>query len=128
MKIKTQYKYIYELFLLNNNNKSELKNLYIDLLATKNSNILKLIILKPQIFVNITYRLSKYFKKNILTFPFYLIFYLMHYFVCAILSIQLLQVEAGNGLVLLICTIIFTGKAVLGSFVTIYHCCTVGTN
>ena len=22
----------------------------------------------------------------------------------------------------------FTGKAVLGSFVTIYHCCTVGTN
>ena len=130
MNIKTQYKYIYELFLLNNDNKSELKNLYIDLLATKNSNILKLIILKPQIFVNITYRLSKYFKKNILTFPFYLIFYLMHYFVCAILSIQLpLNVKAGPGLVFAHPgTIIFTGKAVLGSFVTIYHCCTVGTN
>ena len=70
MNIKTQYKYIYELFLLNNNNKSELKNLYIDLLATKNSNILKLIILKPQIFVNITYRLSKYFKKIFLLFLF----------------------------------------------------------
>ena len=70
MKIKTEYKYIYELFLLNNNN-SELKNLYIDLLATKNTNILKLIILKPQISVIITFRLSKYFKK---TFFFFLLF------------------------------------------------------
>ena len=38
MNIKSEYKYIYELFLLNNHNNSELKNLYIDLLATKNSN------------------------------------------------------------------------------------------
>ena len=42
----------------------ELKNLYIDLIATKNNNFLKLIILKPQILINITFRLSKHFKKN----------------------------------------------------------------
>ena len=86
MKIKTEYKYIYELFLLNDNN-SELRNLHIDLLATKNRNFFRLIIRKPQILLIITFRLSKYFKKNIL-FPFYLIFYLMHLCVCN-LSIQL---------------------------------------
>ena len=68
MNIKSEYKYIYELFLLNNHDNSELKNLYIDLLATKNSNF-KIIYSKPQVFVNITYRLSKYFKKYF-TFPF----------------------------------------------------------
>ncbi len=129
MKIKTEYKYIYELFLLNDNN-SELRNLYIDLLATKNRNFFRLIIRKPQILLIITFRLCKYFKKNILFFPFYLIFYIMHYFTCAILSIQLpITVKAGPGLVFAHPgTIVLSENAVLGSFVTIYHCCTIGTN
>ena len=42
-------------------------------------------ILKPQILVNITYRLCKYFKSYTLTFPFYIIFYLIHYIVCCVL-------------------------------------------
>tara|TARA_A100001011_G_scaffold135094_1_gene142424 strand:- start:6588 stop:6914 length:327 start_codon:yes stop_codon:yes gene_type:complete len=46
-----------------------------------------------------------------------------------ILSIQLpLNVKAGPGLIFAHPgTIVFTRNAKLGSFVTIYHCCTIGT-
>lgn len=130
MKINIKFRYIYELFLLDHDYSSELKNLYIDLIATKNNNFLKLIILKPQILINITFRLSKHFKKNIFTFPIYLFFYVLHYIFCAILTIQLpIDVKAGPGLVFAHPgTIVFTGKADIGSFVTIYHCCTIGMN
>ena len=127
--IKCKYYYIYELFLLKHNYDNELSNLYIDLIATKNCNIFKLLLVKPQVIVNITYRLSKYLKKYKLLLFLYWVFSFVHYVACMVLSIQLpLDVEAGPGLIFAHPgTIIFTKRAKLGSFVTIYHCCTIGT-
>lgn len=124
-----KFKYIYELFLINHDFNSEISNLMIDIAATKNSNFFKLILKKPQILVNITYRLSKYFKKKKFTFPLYYFLAPVHYLFCLLTSIQLpLRLEAGPGLIIAHPgTIIFSEKAKLGSFVTIYHCCTVGT-
>ena len=126
--LKCPHKYIYELFLIKNSN-NELQNLYIDILATKNSNFLNLLLKKPQILVNISFRLSKFFKNNKIFYPLYFIMYFFHYLFCFLTSIQLpLNVEAGPGLIFAHPgTIVFTSKAKLGSFVTIYHCCTVGT-
>ncbi len=61
--------------------------------------------------------------------PLYWVLYPMHYFFCMLTSIQLpLNVQAGPGLIFAHPgTIVFTGRAKLGSFVTIYHCCTIGT-
>ena len=129
MNVKCPYKYIYELFSTGYNNSNELSNLYIDILATKNCNFLKLVLTKPQILVNISFRLSKFFKKSKIFYPFYFIMYFFHYLFCLLTSIQLpLEVEAGPGLIFAHPgTIVFTGRAKLGSFVTIYHCCTIGT-
>ena len=127
--IKCDYKYIYELFIENHKFKNELSNLYIDILATKNCNFIKLLITKPQILVNISFRLAKFFKNYKILYPIYLLLYVLHYIFCMLTSIQLpLNVEAGPGLIFAHPgTIVFTGKAKLGSFVTVYHCCTIGT-
>lgn len=127
--VKCPNKYIYELFLTDHNDGNELRNLYIDILATKNCNFIKLILTKPQIIVNITFRLCKFFKNNKIFYPVYFIMYFFHYFFCLLTSIQLpLAVSAGPGLIFAHPgTIVFTGRAKLGSFVTIYHCCTIGT-
>ena len=56
--------------------------------------------------------------------------FFIHHIFCLLTSIQIpLNVEAGPGLVFAHPgTIVLTGKAKLGAFVTIYHCCTIGTN
>jgi serine acetyltransferase len=127
--IECEYKYIYELFIPEDNSLNELQKLYIDILATKNCNIFKLILVKPQILVNISFRISKFFKKYKILYPLYLFMFFIHHIFCLLTSIHLpLTVQAGPGLIFAHPgTIIFTGKAKLGSFVTIYHCCTIGT-
>jgi len=127
--LKCDYKYIYELFIPENNSLNELQKLYIDIIATKNCNIFKLILTKPQILVNISYRVSKFLKKYKLLYPLYLIMFVIHHIFCLFTSIQLpLDVEAGPGLIFAHPgTIVFTGRAKLGAFVTVYHCCTIGT-
>jgi len=129
MNINCDYKYIYELFIENHNNKNELSNLYIDILATKNCNFIKLLTTKPQILVNISFRITKFIKNYKILYPIYLLCYFIHSVFCLLTSIQLpLDVKAGPGLIFAHPgTIVFTGKATLGSFVTIYHCCTIGT-
>ena len=115
--------------MIGHNPLNELSNLYIDLVATKNCNLIKLLLIKPQVLVNISYRLARYFKKYKLLIIFYWFIAFLHYLVCMILSIQLpLSVQIGPGLIFAHPgTIVFTRNAKLGSFVTIYHCCTIGT-
>ncbi len=127
--IKCEYKYIYELFVEEDKNYNELYSLYIDILATKNCNFIKLLLTKPQILVNISFRLSKFIKNYKLLYPLYLILFFVHHIFCLITSIQLpLNVKAGPGLIFAHSgTIVITGRAKLGAFVTIYHCCTIGT-
>ena len=127
--IMCDYKYVYELFLSENNNLSELDKLYIDIIATKNCNFFKLILTKPQILVNISFRIAKFLKNYKLFYPLYLIMFFIHHIFCLLTSIQLpLDVDAGPGLIFAHPgTIVFTGRAKLGNFVTIYHCCTIGT-
>ena len=128
-KINFKFFYIYEFFLNNHNKENELANLYIDLIASKSSNLFKLLLIKPQLLVNITFRFSKFFKKYKITFFLYWFFAFFHYLFCMLLSIQLpLGVRAGPGLIIAHPgTIVFTKRTKLGSFVTIYHSCTLGT-
>lgn len=128
LKLNIDFKYVYELFLINHDLTDELANLKIDILATKNVNLFELFFRKPQIFLNITYRISRLCKKRKITFPIYVIFYVLHYLVCLLTSIQMpVNMKAGPGLIIAHPgSIVFSEKAILGSFVTIYQCCTIG--
>jgi serine acetyltransferase len=127
--IKSKYKYIYEIFIEEDKEYNELFNLYIDIIATKNFNLLKLLFVKPQILVNISFRIAKFIKNYKFLYPFYLILFAIHHLFCLLTSIQLpLNVKAGPGLIFAHSgTIVITGRAKLGAFVTIYHGCTIGT-
>lgn len=123
--------YFYELFLPESNEKlSHLEMLKIDIMATKNNNWLVFLFNKPQILVNITYRLTHWFKENKILFPFYYLFWVLHSLTCIIFSIQLpANTPIGPGLVFAhYGTIVFTARARIGAFFTIYHGCTVGTD
>jgi serine O-acetyltransferase len=130
-----QYKgeviYIYELFLPSGDFKStHIESLLIDIAATKNTSWIKFLILKPQIIINITYRLANWARESKWSFILYLLIAPIHYFFCLVLSIQLpLKTIIGPGLIFAhYGTIVFTERAKIGAFFTIYHGCTVGTN
>lgn len=129
MKCKSTVFYIYELFFDPDKQIGELEKLYIDIQATKNSNLFKLFITKPQVLVNVSYRLCRALRPNIMLRPLYWSVWILHYLLCWITSIQLpVNFDAGPGLVFAHPgTIILTGRASVGAFFTIYHCCTVGT-
>ena len=57
-----------------------------------------------------------------------IIFFVLHYLVCLLTSIQMpINMKAGPGLIIAHPdSIVFSEKATLGSFVTIYQCCTIG--
>jgi serine O-acetyltransferase len=123
--------YIYELFIPEANTQlTELEALAIDIAVTKNSSWPLFLLLKPQILVNVTFRLGNWLSGRALLFPFYLLAFLLHQLVCLLFSIQLpLKTPIGPGLLFAhYGTIVFTKRARIGSFFTIYHGCTVGTN
>jgi serine acetyltransferase len=121
--------YIYELFLPEEGGMSQLEMLKIDILATQNDPLPLLVMKKPQVLVNISYRLARHLQGKPILWPLYAITFVLHYIVCWLTSIQLpLETEIGAGFIIAHPgTIVFTGRAKLGAFVTIYHCCTVGT-
>lgn len=129
MKYKSAIFYIYELFFDPDQHIGELEKLYLDIQATKNSNLFKLFITKPQVMVNVSYRLCRALRSKIMLRPLYWPMWFLHYLLCWITSIQLpLDFDAGPGLVFAHPgTIVLTGRASVGAFFTIYHCCTVGT-
>ena len=73
-------------FLNNHNKENELANLYLDLIASKSSNLFKLLLIKPQLLVNITFRFSKFFKKYKITF--FYIGFLHSFTICFVCSYQ----------------------------------------
>ena len=127
--VSCEYFYIYELFTSSEDRLSQLEMLQIDILATKNDPFPILLLKKPQILVNISYRLARFFKDKPIFFPLYVLFFVFHYFVCWVTSVQLpLETEIGPGFIIAHPgTIVVTGRARIGSFVTLYHCCTIGT-
>ena len=123
--------YIYELIAeIYKDSSNELDFLKLDIIAVKNSNIIRLLIDKPQILVNITFRTARYLSKYWYLTPVYWVMYLIHAFVCLLTSVQLpLKTEIGPGFgIAHYGTIVFSQRAKIGSFFTIYHGCTVGTN
>jgi serine acetyltransferase len=122
--------YIYELFLEKEHEMSEFEKLAIDISATRNKAWPIFIFEKPQILVNISFRTGRWLAERPLLLPFYWLFWIIHHLFSAVLGIQLpLATEIGPGLVFAhFGTIVFTARARIGAFFTIYHCCTVGTN
>lgn len=123
--------YIYELFLPENGDRlNELRALAVDIAVTKNDIWPIFLLKKPQILVNITFRIGNWARVGGWKLPLYWQFYVLHHFVCLLLSIQLpLGTPIGPGLLFAhFGTIVFTKRAKIGSFFTIYHGCTVGTN
>ena len=100
MKCKSTVFYIYELFFDPDKQIGELEKLYIDIQATKNGNLFKLFITKPQVLVNVSYRLCRALQPNIMLRPLYWPVWILHYLLCWITSIQLpVNFDAGPGLV-----------------------------
>lgn len=123
--------YVYELFLPEGGAElSELQKLAIDIAVTKNDPWLRFLFLKPQVMVNVTFRLGNWAARRPLLLPLYLLLFILHQFYCLITSIQLpLGTPIGPGLLFAhYGTIVFTRRARIGAFFTVYHGCTVGTN
>lgn len=123
--------YIYELFLPEGDIRlNELQCLAIDIAITKNNSWPLFLLLKPQILVNVTFRIGNWASEGALLRPLYWLFFLLHQLVCVVFSIQLpLRTSIGPGLLFAhYGTIVFTQRSRIGSFFTIYHGCTVGTN
>lgn len=131
MGFKGEIFYIYEIIgEVYKTSSNDLEFLRLDILATQNSHLLRLLIDKPQIWVNITFRLATYLSKKPYLRPLYWIFYVLHAFICLLTSVQLpLGTKIGPGFVIAhYGTIVFSKRAKIGSFFNIYHGCTVGTN
>lgn len=123
--------YIYELIAeIYKDSKNDFEYLLLDILAVKNTNIFRLLIDKPQIFVNITFRTANFCKNRWFLLPLYWILYFLHAIVCVWLGVQLpIATSIGPGFgIAHYGTIVFSARAKIGSFFTIYHGCTVGTN
>ncbi|NKB55239.1 MAG: hypothetical protein GKS00_02785 [Alphaproteobacteria bacterium] len=121
--------YIYQLLLPTQDSMSELDMLSIDLVANRFTWRSCLPMKRPQVLVNITYRLARHFRARKSAWPIYSAFAFLHYLACWSTSIELpLETEIGPGLIFVHPgTIVFSARARLGAFVSIYHCCTVGT-
>lgn len=123
--------YVYDLFLpCGEEPLTELQALAIDLAAAKNDNWLLFLLMKPQILVNFTFRVGNWSSLGGWRLPLYWLMFVLHQLTCLLTSIQLpLGTSIGPGLVFAhYGTIVFTRRARIGAFFTIYHGCTVGTN
>jgi len=128
-KFKGKAFFIWGLLIDRNKKTGELQNLFVDLLIQKDRSWLEFLIFKPQIIVNITYRLARHTKEK---FPyiFSLFFRILHSFSCSFFSIFVPDtVKAGPGLVFQhYGCIVVHPKATLGAFCTLYQGTTIGSN
>ena len=74
--------YVYELFLPEQGGMSEWAMLKLDLFATKNDPFPLLLMRKPQVMVNITFRLARQLAAKPLLWPLYAIVFFMHHLIC----------------------------------------------
>jgi len=123
--------YYYILDLLNyDQNQNELDKLAIDLLIQKNTGWFETFLLKPQVLVNVTYRISRFLRKKSLLYPLSYPIRLIHSLLTAFFSIHIPDtVEAGPGLFFVhYGGIVIHPNANLGAFCTIYQGVTIGSN
>jgi len=123
--------YVYEAMLpADGSTPGHWERLCIDLAATRNTDWLRLVLLKPQIAVNVTFRLTNACAGIPLLWPLYAAFYVLHAIACVMFSIQVpVETPAGPGLIFAhYGTIVVTARARLGAFCTLYQGVTVGTN
>ena len=122
--------FINELFPANVDEQSQLRLLQVDLAVQKKGSLIALVFQKPQILVNVTYRLTKLCQISSLLLPFYLVGYFLHTLTCVLFSIDLpLSVEAGGGLRFPhFGGIVIHPNARLGAFCTIWQGVTIGSN
>jgi len=125
--------FVYELFLSDSDKKiSEITKLRVDIEVIRDRPWIPFIFAKPQILVNVTFRIGNWVAE--LPTPFGRLLYFailpLHTLMTILFSIQLpLGTTVGPGFAFAhFGTIVFTRKARIGSFFTIYHGCTVGTN
>ena len=120
----------YELLIFDKKIISEFQKLKVDIAVQKRSSWIKMILNQPQILVNISFRMCKFFSQSWYLKLFYPFFRVFHAFTNAILCIYIpLSVEAGPGLSFAhYGSIIFRANIKIGSFCTIYHNCTLGSD
>jgi serine O-acetyltransferase len=130
--VSTPLFYIYELFLPAGGwaAMSPLQRLSVDVVATKNTAWPIFLLQKPQILVNCSFRSVQAARSFWLAYPLYPFLYVLHYLCCIVFSVQLPHdAQIGPGLIFAhYGTIVFTTRARIGAFFTIYHGCTIGTD
>jgi len=122
--------FVYDLLLHDMAGMSEIKKLGIDIAVQKSSGWFEFLTDRPQILVNVSYRLVRYAQSSMLLAIFRPLFKLLHTFISAGFSIYIPpQVNAGPGLSFAhYGTMVIRREAQLGSFCTLYHNVTIGTD
>lgn len=121
--------HVYQL-LADGTTESELARLALDLAVQKDRNWIDFLVVRPQVLVNVTFRLGRWLKPVRWAFPLYYAVKILHAVISAFFGITLpLTVRAGAGLIFQhYGSIIVHPQARLGTFVTLYQCTTIGSD
>jgi serine O-acetyltransferase len=122
-------RYIYEL-MLPPARSGPLRALAVDVAVARNAPWLPFLFQKPQIMLNVSFRVGQWLRNRPFAVPLFWLAYAWHHINCVLLGIQLpLTTSIGPGLNFAhFGTIVFSSRATIGACFTIYHGCTVGTN
>jgi serine O-acetyltransferase len=130
--VKTPCFFIHELFLpqAGQETMSAMDCLSVDLAVNRYLAWPLFLLQKPQVLVNCSFRWIQAAGSHWLYYPLYPLLYVFHYFACVAVSIQLPHnTKIGPGLIFgHYGAIVFSSRARIGAFFTIYHGCTVGTD
>lgn len=127
---KIRYFFILELLPSSKDTKNEIDNLYVDIAVAKRYSWFSFLNERPQILINIFYRITKFFQGKIILRPIYWIMAIFYKIICIIFSVDLpLSVKIGPGFLLAhLGHVVFHPSTKIGSFVTIYQNVTIGSN
>jgi serine acetyltransferase len=122
--------HIYDLLCGDDEGKNELSRLVIDIRVQKHKNWVEFLLDRPQILVNVTYRLTRACSGIALLLPVYYLLRFLHTIVSVYFSISLPPtVKAGAGLVFQhFGSIVLHPNTRLGRFARIYQGATIGAN
>lgn len=122
--------HVFELLCSKGGEESELARLLIDIRVQKNRNWFDFLMDRPQVMVNLTYRLTRSCMDSAILFPAYVVLRILHMLTCVFFSISLPPtVKAGAGLAFQhFGSIVFHPRAELGRFVKVYQGSTIGAN
>ncbi|MCB2099776.1 MAG: hypothetical protein KDE22_02820 [Rhodobacterales bacterium] len=122
--------HMFDLFPADDQGPSEFDKLRIDIARQIDRNPLSYLLFRPQILVNVTYRLTRQCAGRPVLLPLYAVMRVLHTLVCVFFSISLPpSVRAGGGLLFPhFGTVVFHPAVRLGRCCTIYHCATIGSN